>query len=337
MSRRGRSATTLPREITQSRSARKPKRLDRIAGVEHDEAGALADGEAEMVEAHDRGVDIGDHVEAARHVGGRGHLRHMKAHEGDVEHVGGAQRIPGVHAAVLAEADADAVGDHLPDAGEAAALGIGVVAALQHDVDQRIGDRRDLRLGDQRQQLRDVIIVHRVHGGEVRASHPALQAQPLRLVGELLDVARQRIVGLVAMHVDHQAALGGDLAELGDRARAVGHGALEMRDAADDVDAQVERADGVFARGRRTVEPVLREGDELQVDIGRDLLLHLEQRLDGKQPVVADIDMGADGEQAHRHRPVAIAERPLLHGLVGQQRLQLAPERDAFEQRAGRH
>ena len=29
------------------------ERLDRIAGVEHDEAGALADGEAIVVEAHD--------------------------------------------------------------------------------------------------------------------------------------------------------------------------------------------------------------------------------------------------------------------------------------------
>ena len=73
-----------------------------------------------------------------------------------------------------------------------------------------------------------------MHRGEVRAGDPALQPEPLRLVGQLLDVARQRIVGLVAMHVDQQAALGRDLAKLGDRTRAVGHGALEMRDAADD-------------------------------------------------------------------------------------------------------
>ena len=199
-----------------------------------------------------------------------------------------------------------------------------------------LGIAETLRLGDQRQELRDVVIVHRMHRGEVRAGDPALQAEALRLVGELLDVARQRIVGLVAMHVDHQAALRRDLAEFGDRTRAVGHGALEMRNAADDVDAHVERADGVLARRRRAVEAVLREGDELQVDIGRDLLLHLEQRLDGEQPVVADVDMGADGEQAHRDRPVAIGERALLHRLVGKQRLQLAPERNAFEQRAGR-
>ena len=49
---------------------------------------------------------------------------------------------------------------------------------------------------------------------------------------------------------------------------------------------------------------------------------------------VADVDVAADGEQALRHRPVAIGERALDQRLGGQQRLQLAPERDAFEQRA---
>ena len=100
--------------------------------------------------------------------------------------------------------------------------------------------------------------------------------------------------------------------------RAVRHRALEMRDAADDVDAHVERALEVLRGVWRAEIAVLREGDELQVDIGRDPSLHLEQRLDGGQPVVADIDMGADGEQALRHREVAIAQRALDHRLDGQ-------------------
>jgi len=168
----------------------------------------------------------------------------------------------------------------------------------------------------------------------MRAGHPALQAEALGLVGELLDVAGERIVGLVTMQVDHQAALGRDRAEVGDRPRTVRHGALEMRDSADDIDAHVEGANGVFTRVGRTVETVLREGDELEVDIGRNLTLDLEQGFHGQQTVVAGIDMGADGEQAHGHRPVAIGKRTLLDGLVGQQRLELPPERNAFEQRA---
>ena len=159
----------------------------------------------------------------------------------------------------------------------------------------------------------------------MRTGHPALQAEPLRLIGKLLDMARQRIVGLVAMQVDHQPTPGGDFAEFRHRTRAVGHGAFEMRNAADDIDAHVERADGVLKRRRRTIEPVLREGDQLQVDIGRDRLLDVEQGLHRQKAIVADIDMGADGEKAHRYGPVAIGERALAHRLVRQKRLQLAP------------
>ena len=159
---------------------------------------------------------------------------------------------------------------HLRHAGLAAALGIGVVAALQDDVDQRIGDGVNAGFGHQRQELRDIVVVHRMHRGEMRAGDAAGEAEALRLGGQRLDMARERVVGLVAMHVDHQPALRGDLAERGDAGGAVGHGALEMRDAADDVDAEVERAVEVLRRGRRAVVAVLRKGDELQVDIGRD-------------------------------------------------------------------
>ena len=77
----------------------------------------------------------------------------MQAHESDVEHVRRAERIPGIKHAILAEADADAMGQHLGHAGHAAALGIGVVAALDDDVDQRIGHGGNLRLRHQRQEL----------------------------------------------------------------------------------------------------------------------------------------------------------------------------------------
>ena len=187
----------------------------------------------------------------------------------------------------------------------------------------------------QRQELRDVVVVHRVHRGEVRAGDAALQPQALRLEGQGLDVARERIVGLVAMHVDAQAALGSDLAQRADRCGAVRHRALEMRDAADDVDAPVERAFEVFAAPRRAVVAVLRKGDELEVEVGRDAALHLEERVDGEKPVVADVDMAADGEEPLRDGEIAVAQRPLDHGLGRQERLQLAPERDALEERAG--
>jgi hypothetical protein len=39
-----------------------------------------------------------------------------------------------------------------------------------------------------------------------------LQSKPLRLKSEGFDVTRHRVVGLVAVHVDRQAAVCGDLA-----------------------------------------------------------------------------------------------------------------------------
>ena len=107
-----------------------------------------------------------------------------------------------------------------------------------------------------------------------------------------------------------------------------------MRNAADHVDAHIEGADEIGLGIGRTEQPVLREGDELQIDIGLDPFAHLQQRLRRKQPVVADVDMAADEQQPLRNREVAIAQRPLDHRLMGEQRLELAPERDALQQRA---
>ena len=80
--------------------------------------------------------------------------------------------------------------------------------------------------------------------GAIVASFNCLAADTVavRLMGQLFDVARVRVIRLVAMHVHHQAALGGDLAQLGDRAAAIGHGAFEMRNAAHDINTKVQRA-----------------------------------------------------------------------------------------------
>ena len=48
----------------------------------------------------------------------------------------------------------------------------------------------------------------------MRSRDPALEPQPLRFVGQLFDMPRHRVVGLVAMHVDHQPADRGDLAKV---------------------------------------------------------------------------------------------------------------------------
>ena len=113
------------------------------------------------------------------------------------------------------------------------------------------------------------------------------------------------------------------------------HGAFEMRDASDDFDPEVERAFEIARRVRRAEIAVLREGDELQIEIRLHLLPDLDQRLDREQAIVANVDMAADGQQPLRDREIAVAQRPLRHRLVRQMRLELSPERDTLEQRAG--
>ena len=118
--------------------------------------------------------------------------------------------------------------------------------------------------------------------------------------------------------------------------RAVLHGPLEMRDAADDVDALVEGAGQVREAVRRAEEPVLRKGDELEVEVGGDGAPDLEERVDADQPRVGGVDVAADREEAHRHRPVAVGERAVADLLEGRDRAEFAPELDALEQRPGR-
>ena len=169
----------------------------------------------------------------------------------------------------------------------------------------------------------------------MRADDAPLQPQTLGFIDERFNVARHRIIRLVAVNVDEEPARCRDLAQLRHAARAIRHRALAMRNAADHIYPQVERAQKVLLGMRVAVEAILRKGHELQVDIGLDALPHLDQRLHAEQSVVAHVHMGADGEQALGDGQVAIAHRPLDHCLMRQDRLQLTPQPDAFEQRAG--
>ena len=215
--------------------------------------------------------------------------------------------------------DVDAGRHQLRHARHAAPLRIGVVAALQRDVDQRIGDRCDAA------PRRSAAAASRRSSCPSSASRcrcepvdAALQAEALRLVGQRLDVARQRIVGLVAMHVDQQAALGGDLAQHASRSRrrrpwcARNAGCRRRRRR-----PCRARASGCRARRRRAQQAVLREGDELQVEIGRDALASL--RAAPRPPAGASSQMSTwlrIASRPLRHRPVAIAQRALDDRLV---------------------
>ncbi len=136
------------------------------------------------------------------------------------------------------------------------------------------------------------------------------------------------------MHVHHQAALGGEFAQQFDALRTLFRSALEMRNAADHIDAQIERALELAHALRIAQYAVLREGHQLHVDVGRDLLLHLQQRFDRQQARVADIDVAANCQQALGHCPVAISHCAIDQRLLRQQGFEFTPQRNAFEQRA---
>src|SRR5689334_10703853 len=108
-----------------------------------------------------------------------------------------------------------------------------------------------------------------------------------------------------------------------------------MRNAADDIDTEIEGALELRGSAGRAKIPVLRKRDELQIEIGLDLALYRDERLDGEETGIADVDMAADGEKPLGDRPVAISERTRRYRFDRQHRLQLAPERDALEQGAG--
>ena len=169
----------------------------------------------------------------------------------------------------------------------------------------------------------------------MRTGHPALQPEALGLVGQRLNMARMGVVGLITMQVDHEAAFGGEFAKGGDGSSAIGHGTLEMRDAAHHVDTHVEGANGVLMCRRVAVETVLGEGDELQVDVVLHRLTHVEQGFDAQKPIIAGVDMAADRQEAQRGGPVAVFQCAGFDLVLGHDLFQLTPEADAFEQRAG--
>ena len=75
----------------------------------------------------------------------------MQTHVRDTKHVAAAHTVPGVHHAIVAKSDVDAGGHEFGRAGHVAAFGVAVEAALQGDVDQRIGNHADAGFGDQLQ------------------------------------------------------------------------------------------------------------------------------------------------------------------------------------------
>src|SRR5262245_3232020 len=113
-----------------------------------------------------------------------------------------------------------------------------------------------------------------------------MQPEPDRFGSQGLDVTRHWIIGLVAVHVHHQPTLSGDLAQSAHGRRALSHRTLEMRNAADHIDAEIESAFDQSDGPWEAKIAVLRKCNELQIEIRLHPTLDLEQRFNCEQPRV---------------------------------------------------
>ena len=207
------------------------------------------------------------------------------------------------------------------------------MATLQCDVDQGVRNGRHPGFRNQRQQFRDIVIVHRMHAGQMTARRTTAQTMPRYLARHCFDVARHRIIGFVTMDIPHQPPLGGHSRQIAQGVSALLHRTFEMRDAADHVHAHIQGPDHVLSSGWGAVEAVLRKGHQLQVEIRGNAALHFQHRFDTAQVVGGRINMGADRQKAHANRPVAIAQSAVDHLIHCRSLTQFAPKADALQER----
>ena len=302
--------------------------------MQQHKVGMAARGQAVALQAQQAGRVHGHRIKALAHGRLAGHLAHVQAHVRGLQHVGAAAAVPGVEHAVVAKGHRQARSHQLGHAGHAPALGVGVVAALQGDVDERVGHHAQVGLTHQRDELAHVVVVHAVHGGEVRARDAAVQAQALGFISQGFHMARVRIVAFVAVHVYALGQLRGQLAEDFYALGALCHGAFEVRNTAHHIHAHVQCPFQVVEPALAAQHAVLRKGHQLQVQVRCHALLHIQQGLHRQQAGVAGVHMAADGQQPARHGPVAVLQCALHDGVVRELGLELAPQRNAFEQGA---
>ena len=125
----------------------------------------------------------------------------MQPHLRDFQHIPGAQAIPRIHHAIVAERDVDPLRQQFRHPRHATPLGITVMPPLQGDIDQRIGHHVHPGFGHQGQQFAYVVVIHAVHRGQMRPGDPPLQAQALGFIGQRLHMARKRVIRFVAVHI----------------------------------------------------------------------------------------------------------------------------------------
>ncbi len=100
------------------------------------------------------------------------------------------------------------------------------------------------------------------------ARYAALQAKSLCLWSQGLYVSGLRIVGFIAVHIDHKSARFRYLTEFAHGLCAIRHGAFEVRYTTYNVYTKVQCSGQQVECPRVPKISVLRKGDQLKVEIG---------------------------------------------------------------------
>ena len=183
-------------------------------------------------------------------------------------------------------------------------------------------------------QLRRVVRLVRAHRGAVRGGDAAAEPELHGVVGHHLEEARARVVRLVAVHVDAARVLLRELEHAVHFLQPELRRRLVVRDAADAVDAEPERVLEPLLVAVAREDAVLRErGDLHRAEIGQ-LVAHAQQPAHHRLVLAGDVGVRADEERSLRDRPADDLARALEDVLLGEARLQLAPDVDALDQRA---
>ena len=173
-----------------------------------------------------------------------------------------------------------------------------------------------------------------MHRGGVARGHAATHAASNRLGRHHLDKPRVVVVGFVAMNVNEQAEFFSQVEGELHRLDTVFAGELVVRDAADDVGAELGRLAHKFTAAVERHDAELRKCDQLQIDLPAGLFTNLDQCAKRGQRRVAHVDVTAHVLHAVRQLPAQYLAHAGLHVVRREVFDPLAPDRDAFEQRA---
>ncbi len=171
--------------------------------IDEDEVGGAIDLETILV-SNPEGVGsmLGDHGVAGVDFVEARHLAGVDSHAGDIEHVAGAEAVPGILDAVMAKAEVESGLPEFFDAGDAASFGVGIGAALEGDVDEGVGDEVELGFLEEAEEFEGVGVVVGTEGGGVAGGGAGAEAAAVGTGGEDFEEAGLLVVDFVAVEID---------------------------------------------------------------------------------------------------------------------------------------